>query len=243
MIEKTLCNIGLTKKEAKVYLSCLEYGSSPVSKISKKARINRVTTYDVLSKLIHKGFVTFYTQKKIRYFSATDPEIISHETSRKAQDLKKALPQLKRYYGKTVHPKVEYFEGIEGIKTLYADSLTSKTEILNYSNSKEIRTHWPEYDHEYVAQRLKRKIYLKGISPDDEHGQIVKSEDHKYHREIRLVPKKEFTFTNEINIYDDKVAISSFKDELIGMIIHSQAIADTQRDIFKMAWEYAAKKL
>ena len=48
-------------------------------------------------------------------------------------------------------------------------------------------------------------------------------------------------FSNEINIYDNKVAIISFKDDLIGMIIESSEIADTQRTIFKMVWEFANK--
>lgn len=242
MLKKILYNIGLTDKEALVYLACIELGASPVSEIAEKAGINRVTTYDILDKLIHKGFVNFFNKQKMRYFSATDPEIISYETARKAEDLRQALPKLKRLHGSTNHPHIQYFEGIAGIKALYADSLSSKTEILNYANSREIRDHWPEYDHEYVQERVKRQIFLRGICPDDDYGKRVQSTDPEYYREIRLVPYAQFTFTNEINIYDDKVAISSFKNELIGMIIQSQAIADTQRDIFKMAWEYAAKK-
>ena len=239
MLEKVLENIGLSGKEAKIYLACLEVGTNVVSEIAKKAELNRVTTYDILEKLIKKGFVSFLNKEKIKYFTATDPDLIAYETSRKADEFKKNLPQLKRLYGKVAHARIQYFEGLDGIKAIYADTLSSTTEILNYANSKEIRLYWPEYDEEYVAQRIKNKIFLKGIAPYDEYGLKVKKENTNSFREIRLVPGTEFTFTNEINIYDDKVAITSFKDELIGMIIQSQAIADTQRDIFKMAWEYA----
>lgn len=241
MLLDTLQKIGLNEKEAKVYLAALELGPSPVSDIALKAKINRVTTYDILEKLGHKGFVSNYTRKKIKYFSPTDPEIMVKEIKRRTEDLTKALPDLRRIHGKTNHPSVQYFEGIEGIKTIYADTLNSKTEILNYANSKEVRLHWPNYDQEYVTQRVKRKIHLRGIAPYDEYGLKVKSEDKKYHREIRLVPSDEFAFTNEINIYDDKVAIISFKDELIGTIIESHEIANTQRAIFKMAWEFAGR--
>lgn len=232
-------NLGLTEKEAKVYLSCIEKGSAPVSHIAEGAGINRVTTYTILEKLIQKGLVSHFTKNKVKYFASTDPEIVVEEYEKRAVDLKKALPNLKRLTGQTSHPKIRYFEGLDGIKTIYADTLTSKTEILNYSNSEEIRNNWPEYDKEYVEKRARKKIFLKGISPEDSAGIRVHAEDQKYNREIRLVPKEEFDFTNEINIYDDKVAIISFKDELIGMIIESPEIANSQRAIFHMCWQFS----
>ena len=235
-------DIGLGPKEARIYLACLELGSSTVSDIADKSGVNRVTAYSILEKLIKKGFIHFLTKDGVKFFDATDPEIVKRELKRKISEFSHALPAFKRLRGEASHPKIQYFEGIEGIKALYADTLSSKTEILNYSNSKEIRDHWPNYDEEYVKERVRRKIYLRGISPLDEHGLRVQTEDKENYRELRLVPATEFSFTNEINIYDDKVAITSFKDiPLIGMIIESLEVANTQRDIFKMAWEFSAQ--
>lgn len=238
MLANIVENIGLNSKEAAVYLSALELGSSPVSVIAAKAKINRVTTYDILEKLIKKGLINFITKAKVKYFNATDPEIVALEIKKRSKDFEEALPDLKRLGGVTVHPTVRYYEGIEGIKAIYADTLTSQTEILNYANSQEIRVHWPTYDEDYVTQRANKQIHLRGIAPDDEHGRMVHSRDTENFREIRLISKEKFNFTNEINIYDNKVAIISFKDELIGMIIESPEIANTQRAIFKMTWEF-----
>jgi sugar-specific transcriptional regulator TrmB len=235
-------NIGLNDKEARVYLACLELGSSAVAEIARRARINRVTAYDVLEKLMKKGMVNTFLKRGIRLYDATDPQMVAAEVKRRQRDFLKSIPDLRRLRGDTIHPRIRYFEGLDGVKAIYEDTLSSKTEILNYSNSKEIRDHWPNYDEEYVAKRVKHKIYLRGVSPADEHGAWVHEHDKEYFREIRLVPWEQFTFTNEINIYDDKVAIISYKDKpLIGMIIESLEIANTQRDIFKMAWEFAEK--
>ncbi|MFH1720578.1 MAG: helix-turn-helix domain-containing protein [Patescibacteria group bacterium] len=241
MLIDVLINIGLTKKEAKVYLACLELGSSIVSEIAKRAKINRVTTYDILEKLIQKGYINFITKYKIKYFNPTKPDLVFAETKKHTEDFQKALPDLKRLHGETPHPRVRYFEGIAGIKAIYADTLTSKTDILNYANSKEIRDFWPNYDEEYVAKRAKKKIYLHGLAPADEAGEKVVKENRKYYRNIRLVSKKKYDFSNEINIYDNKFSIISFGEGLIGMIIESKEIADTQRTIFKMAWKLAKK--
>lgn len=239
MLTKILENLGLTSKEAKIYLANLEIGSSPVSAIAQNAKMNRVTSYDILEKLVQKGLVSFISKNKIKYFTAIDPELLIVDFKKKTLELEQALPDLKRLHGDTSHPQVHYFEGLEGIKHIYADTLTSKTEILNYCNSEEIRKFLPNYDKDYVQKRVKKNIFLRGIAPNDQYGIDVQSHDSSSNREIRLIPKDQFNFTNEINIYDDKVAIISFKNELIGMIIESAEVANTQRAIFKMVWEFA----
>lgn len=231
--------IGLTEKEAKVYLACIENGTSPVSQIGETAGINRVTTYSILEKLVQKGLVGSFTKKKVKYFTAADPEVVVEEYEKRAKELKSALPDLKRLTGETPHPQIRFFEGIEGIKTIYADTLTSKTEILNYSNSQEIRNQWPSYDNDYVKKRAKKGIQLRGLAPKDPAGEKVHKDDKKFAREMRLLPEEQFPFTNEINIYDNKVAIISYDNELIGMIIESPAIANSQRAIFNMCWQFA----
>ncbi|MDD3861470.1 MAG: hypothetical protein PHP74_01090, partial [Candidatus Gracilibacteria bacterium] len=196
-------------------------------------------TYDILEKLKTRGLVSYFTKKKISYFTALSPEVVVDQFEKKTNDLRSALPEFKRLSGETNHPRIRYFEGIEGIKAIYSDSLSSKTEILNFSNSSEIRKIWPTYDDDYVEKRAKKKIFLRGICLKDHEGEIVKSEDKKYFREMCLVDPTKFDFTNEINIYDDKVSIISFKTELIGMIIESIEIANSQRAIFNMCWQFS----
>lgn len=242
-LQNVLNNIGLTPKESRVYLATLELGPSPASDIALRAKLNRISTYDILKKLIKRGFISTYNRKSVKYFIATEPDAIRHEVRQKYLDLKEALPELRRLHGTTYIPRIRYYEGREGIKKVYADTLTAKTEILNYADSKSIREFWPNYDEEYVGERVKKRIYLRGIAPLDEYGEKVASENEKKYREIRLVKAGPYSFANEINIYDDKVSIVSFgKNEVVGMVIESPEIANTQRAIFMMAWEFAGSE-
>lgn len=241
MIIDVLKNLGLTEKEANIYLANLELGSSPVSDIAKQSHVNRVTTYDILEKLIKKGYINYFTKNKIKYFTAVKPDTIYKITHQRTNDLKNVLPELKRLHGETPHPTIRYFEGLNGIKAIYEDTLRSRTEILNYANSEEIREFWPDYDKEYVEKRAKKKIHLRGIAPLDEAGLKVQKENRKYYRNIKLIPRNKYNFSNEINIYDNKISIISFNEGLIGMIIKSAEIAETQRVIFKMVWEFAGQ--
>ena len=237
-----LIKLGFSEKEARLYLACLELGAGTVVELSRKSGITRGSAYDVLEEMLDKGYVSKLHKDKHMVFSAVDPELMKRRFEDRIRNFELALPELKGMFHKHSNPKVRYFEGLEGIKRVYEDTLTATTEILNYANSREIRIHWPAYDNEYVKQRIKKQIFLKGIAPDDEYGLKVKKDDRHSLRETRLLPAKDFSFTNEINIYDNKVAITSFHDEFIGIIIESQEIADTQRDIFKMAWAFAEMK-
>jgi len=240
--ETMLTKLGMSQKESKIYLSALELGASTATILSRKSGITRGSTYDILESMLEKGYISKIHKGKHMIWNAVNPEILLKRYQESLRSFEMALPELKGLFHKHSRPKVRYFEGIEGIKRVYEDTLSASTEILNYANSKEIRIHWPTYDEDYVKMRVKKKILLKGIAPDDNHGEQVKNEDKKSLRKTMLLPAKDFQFTNEINIYDNKVAITSFAGELIGIIIESKEIADTQRDIFKMAWNFARMK-
>ena len=91
MLIDVLKNLGLSDKESKIYLACIELGSSVVSNISKHAGVNRVTTYDILDKLIQKGFVNYLTKNKLKYFNPVKPDLVYKVTKQKAEDLKKGF--------------------------------------------------------------------------------------------------------------------------------------------------------
>lgn len=244
-----LRSVGLDEKEAHLYLSGLQLGSAPASDYAKATGLNRITAYNTLEGLVHRGLFTLVKKVRGKWYAPVAPEYLSVEAQKNAQALQRALPEFRSMQGAAYRkPNVRFFEGWEGVRRVYEDTLTAKSELLNFANSTVVRKFWPEYDTEYVAERVKHGINLRGIAPDDETGRRVHGEDKKQLREIRLVPAKEFDFTNEIKIYDHKVAIISFDSGLQGdgdmfaVIIESKEVAKTQRQIFEMAWRYAGSR-
>ena len=243
LIEK-LRAIGLSLNEARVYLASLEGNTSPVSAIAGTAGMNRVSTHSILKRLLSRGLVVMSQQDGVTCYSATAPELFVKDVQAKAIDLQKSLPLLKALTNNhRDQPTVRFFEGDTGVKQAYHETLVATTEILNYSNSRDLRTYWPEYDEEYVVKRSMQKIFLRGLAPDDSQGRKVQATDEKYYRETRLLDKKHFAAENEINIYDDKFFIASFEPSPFAIIIESQAVADTQRQIFEIAWSFSDKRV
>lgn len=239
MLENIIQSIGLTNKQSAIYLACLKLGPSKVGEIASLAKINRVTCYSILEKLLAKSILIETIDSGIKKYEAVPPQTIYNQLKDKTENFKKILPELKKIHRSTSHPLVKYFEGIEGVKSIYADTLSAKSEILSYANSAELRKYWPEYDTEYVAERVKKKIFLRGIAIDDEIGRQVKSKDSKFKRKIKLVPPESFHATNEINIYDNKVAYTSFDPKPMGIIIEDEGFTETQKSIFEILWKQA----
>lgn len=243
-LQHIIQSVGLESHEAKLYLIGLQIGAEPASEYAKKAKFNRVTTYNHLEDLVKRGIFSTIRKKRGKVYEPISPDKLSVEARKNVESLERVLPDLKAMMGKHHRtPRVRYFEGADGIREVYEDTLTAEGELFNFANSEIVRQFWKEYDIEYVKQRVKKGIYLKGIAPDDDAGRKVQGKDKESLREIRLVSVKDFPITNEINIYDNKVAIVSFSEdesELFGVIIESKEVADTQKQIFQMAWRYAA---
>lgn len=245
-LQVILRSIGLDDKQSRLYLAGLQLGSAPASEYAQMTDLNRITAYNVLEELVEKGLFTLERAARGKRYAPVSPNMLALEAEKNLQAFQQALPELRSLQkAKYRKPHVRFFEGWDGVRRVYEDSLTAAGEILNFANSAVVRTLWPEYDREYVERRVQKGIRLRGIAPDDATGRRVHGEDTARLREIRLVPDQDFDFTNEINIYDDKVAICSFGtaegsgEDIFGIIIESHEVAETQRQIFEMAWRYA----
>ncbi|MDD3896507.1 MAG: helix-turn-helix domain-containing protein [Candidatus Peribacteraceae bacterium] len=244
-LQHILQSVGFNPKEAALYLSGLALGSAPASEYARRAQMNRVTAYTVLEDLVQRGLFTVVKKRRAKWYAPVAPEYLSLEARKHAETLEQVLPELRSLQSaEDRKPNVRFFQGWEGVRHVYEHTLTARTELLNFANSAIVRANWPDYDQEYVAQRVKRGIHLRGIAPNDAAGKRVRGLDRQSLREIRLVPAREFNFNNEINIYDSCVAIISFgkgPQDVFGVIIESREVAETQRQIFEMAWRYAAR--
>ncbi len=236
-------SLGFSRDDVQLYLAGLELGSAPASALAERTGLNRVTAYNYLERLLREGLFTAVQRSRSKWYSPVAPESLAVEARKNVEALERILPELRSIQGAHHRkPEVRFYAGWDGVLRVYQDTLTAGSELLNFANSALVRRFWAKYDEEYVAERVRRGIRLRGIAPDDETGRRVHGDDKAALREIRLVPAKDFDFNNEINIYDNKVAITSFADDpqhLFGVIIESKEVAGTQRQIFEMAWRYA----
>lgn len=246
-LKKTLEYIGFSEKEVLVYLALLELGKGTVTQISKKAGINRPTGYHILFSLESKELVKVSGKEPKQEYVAESPDQIERMLLKKIEndqsrinEAKKIIPELKSIHSVTDRPKVLFYEGKEGMEKVYEDTLTSTEPIRAYASVENMHLGLPGYFPEYYKRRAGKGIAIRAIVPDSETGRERKSFDSKEMRETALVPREVFDFIPEINIYDDKVMIASWREKL-GVIIKSNEIADAMKKIYELAWAEAKR--
>ncbi|KKQ44608.1 MAG: Transcriptional regulator, TrmB [Candidatus Moranbacteria bacterium GW2011_GWC2_37_8] len=227
-IKNTLEQMGLGGKKADVYLAALELGSSSV-----------MTCYDILLDLIHEGLISETSKGKKRLFVGEDPEKIQRNLKNKERLFAEILPQLQSINNvRGSKPKIRFYEGKEGIKEVYEDTLKYNKEILGFASYDVIGIMGKEWANEYLAKRIKNGIYGKGIIPGTEPMlRDYISKDQEQRRSTKVIDAKKYPFSIEINIYGHQsVALMSAKEE-IAVIIEGAEIHNTMKLIFELIWD------
>ncbi|MDP3976234.1 MAG: hypothetical protein Q8P95_04960, partial [bacterium] len=197
----------------------------------------------LLGNLIQKGLVTSYTQKGVKRFSAENPQILVNQQQERLNRAKMVLPELLSVTNSLAYkPRIHFFEGLEGIKSIYNEAAEAEDELLEYTDLEAFSELMPDFIREYCKHKVKNGVKTRIISPSSPQAKefltqfYPKGFDHNL-IEIFFVNPEEFQFQNNIIIYENKVAIVSLNpDELIGVIIESPVYAKTEKSIFGLAW-------
>jgi len=239
-LRKMLNKIGLTDKEAKVYLTLLELQETIPSVISRRSGIKRPTTYVILEQLQKRGLCSHVRKGRTLYYRALNPHALLEDQYNKYSELEKAMPELVSLHEKyVVTPQMTVYEGAEGVIKIMNDTLHTSTGLLCWADvTVAVDGLSADFYESYIKTKVERGVWLKGVFCYDSAALRFKKKGREELREVYLVPKEKFPFKNEINIYDDKVAIVSY-EEKVGVIIQNKTIADTQRAIFDLGFEYA----
>ncbi|MFA5158323.1 MAG: helix-turn-helix domain-containing protein [Patescibacteria group bacterium] len=251
-IKTAVEKLGLNPKQAMVYLAILQIGAGNIQEIAQKSAVKRTTTYSILDNLILRGLVTYRQKGAHReYFSENPRKIPSlierqiHQMEDKQRSIEEIMPELASLYNlHSTKPKVRVYEGIEGIKQVFEETLSLKRgeETLAYASYQTIKGYLSDFIKDYIRRRASRGITQRCIAEDSEvaREELVKN-DKRDLRVTRLINKEKFPFdVDQINIYGNKMFIASYKD-LLAVVIESAAIANTQRSIFELAWLGAEK--
>lgn len=258
MLESLLKKIGLTDKEAKVYLATLELGEDSVQNIAKKAKVNRPNTYVILDKLIKMGLAsTVERGKKTIYIAENPKELTSilekekREIEAREKELAESMTQLKALYNRNNNkPTVRFFEGLDGLESLDritypSDSLGTKRETKNIIPLDILEELFPDRRKKSVGDRVKLGLKSRLIYTRSSKLNIEENKDSL--RTAIHLPRDKYPFTASLAIYPG-LGIKIFyfdKEKPFGVLIESAELARNFELFYDLAWtgaEYLQKK-
>lgn len=234
-------NLGFSEKKARIFLALLQLGETNVIEIAQKAKLKRTTVYNILPELIDEGLVAITKTSGHKRYFVTDPRIIVKILENKIENTKSFLPLLVSLHSISVHqPKISLFEGEGGMRQIYEDTLSIASGDTIYGFIGDIKTNpVPEKDLEiYIQARINKKIKNKVIMMSSSYADFLKKDADKELREVKTFTEiQNFKAPSvDFKIYGNKVAIISYRENFLGIIIESRDINQMCKIIFESLW-------
>lgn len=243
--EKQLQSLGLSEKEAKLYLNALELGTFSVMGIANKSGLKRPTCYLILEELVKKGLISIIPRAKKTAYLAESPDALIKQADENALLAKRLAPQLHAVYNTyKKQPAIKFYSGQKGVHNIYEDILKSNIREYYYIGSGEelIRMAGKDFIDDWIGRRIKQGIKTSSIRMRKTEVREEMYQDTKEAlREIRYAPADTY-IPDTILIYGKKVAVVSTKKDNFGFVVESDDFVTTMSGLFKALWQISLEK-
>lgn len=239
-----LRQLGFSDKESKVYMASLKLGSAPIQKIAKLATVNRATTYVVVQGFMNKGLMSSYTKGKKRLFTPESPDKLSSliredkaVVDAKENTINEILPALSNLYDTTQggnRPQVKFYEGKLGLNAVRDEVLKTKSkEAFSMYNLDSLEGVFTEEERAaFTKKRIAKKINVHTIYSSSK-GDIL--QDSKIDKTLfSYIEQTKYNSPIDISVFDDNLAITSYKEPMMSVIIQNESIANAIRQILTL---------
>jgi HTH-type transcriptional regulator, sugar sensing transcriptional regulator len=246
MDSKILEDIGLTEGETKVYLALIHLGQSTSGPITDKSGVSRSKIYNILERLIQKGFVSYIIKEKTRHYLAEDPVKIrgyldrrEDEFASQRKEIDKLIPrlELQKQLEKT-RSEAQIYKGFKGVQAItdHVYSRLRKGDLFyNIGVPSYQEDIYHAYWHKDHLRRIKAGIKCKLLFNIRTPKEVLKNRNSYKDCEARYMPIRIETPT-WILVYKDVSVIIMQGDETMAIEIVNKQIADSFKQYFEAFW-------
>lgn len=240
MLLGQLRELGLDDKQARFYLAVLEIGEATVRQAADAAGVSRTNAYDILDRLTRRGLVSQVEAGHAHrtVVVATDPQRLLEEWQERRRLLDSVVPELRALHRKAgVRPRVRYYEGAEGIRTVLYETLRLPSPLLGILSMSDLMTvPGAAVMHDYVASRVAHGRFLRVIRSREKETDDLWPTDPAALRETRYAPAGR-VFTMTMLIGGNTVAVISSRRENFALTTESPEYAELHRNLFEVLWD------
>lgn len=240
MDHEQLQQLGLSDKQITLYLALLELGQAKASDLAKRTGFKRPSVYDMLNNLVQRGLITCSIQGKRQFFQAENPRTLLEIPKKMDLGLRKILPELQEMYNRnTQQPHLQYYEGVDGIRRICEDMLSSDiSEYWYISDATEItKILGSHYLEDFIKRRIDKGIQANAlrVRRSETPMQVLKA-GKKYLRRLRYLPQAPLEDIASMHIYGNKVGLISSSKECFAMLIESKEVSTLMKFMWTSLW-------
>lgn len=234
MDTRALEDIGLSAGEIKVYVALLELGPSSAGAILDRAGVQNSVFHLCVNRLVDKGLVSYIRKNRFRLYRAADPDSLLAYVRDKEKQLEDVILELRarQAFGEE-RQEAEIYEGMKGVMALLnllIDDARPGDEFLFFApelkRSEEIQKFYERYD----IRRKDKGLLTKGIAP--------KALASLFRRRAYVDMKyTDMPVPANTGICNGRMAIVSWTEKPVGVLISSAHIVERQKEFFHALWD------
>jgi len=250
-----LSQLGLSKKQIRIYLDLAANPESTVVDIYRRIHQPRSSIYLELERLINKSYVISKKIGNSTFFKITEPKILKFSIEEEIEKLKSLNQNLNNFSSSLKQLKttpdtsktINIYKSQDGIKQLLWNILLSRADlVIGYSPGQledvTDRKFSEKWRQEFRDRHMHNKIIFNKPVPltwSDVPDFLEKNV------EAKSLDQKKIKFDRMTLIYQDILTVCSLKTDKdqYGIEIKDQLLVQSYKQMFDFLWNHVAKKL
>lgn len=239
-LQKTLEELGLSEKEASVYLAALQLGPTTVQQLAYHSGVKRTSVYHVVNSLQQQGLLREEMHGIKQKLAAARPEELLRLLERKKRLLEDALPYFTamQQLGES-ESVIKHYEGLKQIQGVYLEltaSLMPGDDYMVLSNIERWAPLFEDFAEEFLTQRAKLPIKVRMILAEGPIARKRKGPKRFGNEQTRILPRESKIRTTNLVITPRKVFVHQFEPPYLGLVIENQHMIEMHREMYEIMW-------
>ena len=232
--------LGLSEKEAKVYLDLLTR-EQPVgtSKIVRTTQLYGQNVYDALAGLEEKGLATHVVVGTRKRFAATSPsrlELLAEQKKKLASEVAHDLSLLVRA---NHFQDFEFYQGEDAFIAHELDELGSASSneewLIVGGSGDRFREIMEDQLGDYDTARERKKISIRYIGSEEQSEELRKIVSARPLFKARILKKFDRSIVNTL-VRSGSLSLCTYSDPVLTYQVRNQEVAKSYRNFFEALW-------
>jgi sugar-specific transcriptional regulator TrmB len=239
---RLLQDIGLTNVQALAYQALAASGGATAPEIAERIQESRSNIYKILDRLCDLDLATKdSTPTKTHYYPvnpAALEQLLQKQTAvlaTRERRLQAAMPDLLHFFfSHSEQPGIRFFQGKDGIERIFGDMLRTGKDIYLLRSPADVTFYNEAFFETFRKKRAKLGLTTYALTPDVQSAIHDPAIDLQNNFIRTWLGGQDYTANVEWDIYGDKIALISYGEEAIGIIIESPQMAESFRQVFNL---------
>ncbi len=234
---KNLEQLGLSDKEAKVYLALLPRQDTGTSNLIRATGLHGQFVYQALDRLEELGLAKHVVQSGRKKFSAGSPDRILALVDEKKLAAQTVVKQLHEQSFEVFQGDTAFVAHEFAILESLADG--ESIDMLASGGGNQYIDLMGSDLNEYERKRIEKKVGLRFLSTDGNHNYLKIMAQTRPFFEYRVLPQ--VASGVDTDIYEDKINFLLYGDPVVAFTFTNKRVAEGYKRFFEVLWNLSSK--